>query len=152
MTAKTQLHVVFFAGFAPFAFIVKAGPLVITSTGSAPARRESVDEGLHEAIDLAGAGIVLGTGAAVRVVNLFAGSGIVAEELRTNLQSQTSSGPQRLVVEREHQIRVDRRQKLPRAMRAQVQAEGFAHRRARQRRRTIAFDRGDACRYDLDVM
>jgi hypothetical protein len=29
MTAKKQLHVVFFAGFAPFAFIVMAGPLLI---------------------------------------------------------------------------------------------------------------------------
>ncbi len=28
MTAKTQLRRVFFAGFAPFAFIVMAGPLL----------------------------------------------------------------------------------------------------------------------------
>src|SRR3989442_11097807 len=99
MTAKTQVHVDFFAGFAPFAFIVKAGPLVITSTGSAPARRESVDEGLHQAIDLAGTSIVIGTGAAVPIVDLFAGSGIIAEQLRTNPPSQKSSGPQPLVVE-----------------------------------------------------
>jgi len=29
MTAKTQLHVVFFAGFAPFAFIGMAGPILM---------------------------------------------------------------------------------------------------------------------------
>jgi len=29
MTAKKQLHVAFFAGFAPFAFIVMAVPLLI---------------------------------------------------------------------------------------------------------------------------
>jgi hypothetical protein len=29
MTAKKQRHVVFFAGFAPFAFIVMAGPFLI---------------------------------------------------------------------------------------------------------------------------
>jgi hypothetical protein len=36
MTAKAQLHMVFFAGFALFAFIVMAGPLLISSDRALP--------------------------------------------------------------------------------------------------------------------